>query len=143
MKIKINRTHPDAMIPKFMSKGAAGMDLTSVEDVDILPGQTSVVSTGLAFELPLGIEIQVRSRSGLAAKYGVFVTNSPGTIDSDYRGIVKVILTNNGAYTFKVLKGDRIAQAVFSKYEIVELEERGPLSETERGIGGFGSTGVK
>jgi len=143
MNIKVQKTHPDAVLPRYLSKGAAGMDLVSVEDVDILTGQTAVVSTGLAFELHPGIELQVRSRSGLAAKYGVFVTNAPGTVDSDFRGTVKVILTNNGAYTFRVLKGDRIAQAVLAKYEVAELNEADELSKTERGEGGFGSTGVK
>lgn len=141
MHIKVKRLSEDAHIPRYMSSGSAGMDLASIENVSIRSGETTVVKTGLAFELPQGIEIQIRSRSGLAAKKGVFVLNAPGTIDSDYRGEVMIILHNSGAYTFEVLKGDRIAQAVFSRFEHVSLHED-DLNETERGSDGLGSTGL-
>jgi dUTP pyrophosphatase len=140
LKIKIRKSHPLAQVPRYMTKGAAAMDLTSVEETTILPGQTTLVDTGLAFELPEGLCLQVLSRSGLAAKYGVFIPNGPGLIDPDFRGTVKVILTNNGAYAFKVKVGERIAQMLLTKFERVTLEE-GELNETERGKGGLGSTG--
>ncbi len=141
MKIKIKRLSEFSIIPKYMTPGSSGMDLYSVEDVDIRPGQTSVVDVGLSFELPVGVEMQIRSRSGMAAKHAVVVANSPGTVDSDFRGPVKVILVNNGAYTFKVLKGDRVAQCVIATYEVADLVEYEDLSETDRGSGGLGSTG--
>jgi dUTP pyrophosphatase len=141
MNIKIKRLNELAVIPKYMSRLAAGMDLSSSENITIRPGQTAVVKTGLAFELPQGVEIQIRSRSGLAAKYAVHVTNSPGTIDPDYNGEIMIILTNSGGYGFEIKVGDRIAQAVFNRFEVVNLVEFETLCESERGANGLGSTG--
>ena len=129
--------------PEYKTPGAAGCDLMSSEDVVVEPGSHKVVSTGLFLEIPRGYECQVRSRSGLAANSGVFVLNSPGTIDSDYRGEVKVILFNTSKDAgFNVRKGDRIAQLVFSRVYQATFEETERLNETKRGEGGFGSTGT-
>ena len=130
--------------PKFQSLGAAGCDVTSSEDVWVPKGGWALIPTGLFLEIPRGYECQVRSRSGLAAKEGVFVMNSPGTIDSDYRGEVKVILANMGKSDFLVKKGDRIAQLVFAQVPTVifsKISER-DMSSTKRSAGGFGSTGL-
>jgi dUTP pyrophosphatase len=126
------------------TSGSSGYDLASAEDGDltILPGAIALVRTGLAFELPPGLEGQVRSRSGLAAKSSVFVLNSPGTIDSDYRGEVKVVLANFGTVPFAVFPGDRIAQLVFIQVPSVRLVAVDELAPTERGAGGFGSSGA-
>jgi dUTP pyrophosphatase len=142
--LKVKRIHPDAKIPAYASDEASGMDVCSVEDVTINPLERKLVKTGLIFDIPKGHEIQVRPRSGLAAKYGITVLNTPGTIDSDYRGEVKIILYNSdkdNPYQIKV--GDRIAQLVSGKVERANVEETtGELSETQRGSGGFGSTGA-
>jgi len=127
--------------PVYATDGAAGMDLRSRENVYLFSGDYVVVCTGLHLEIPKGYEAQVRPRSGLAFNQGITVLNSPGTIDSDYRGEVKVLLINHGKTTYVVKKGDRIAQLVFNKVERVELELKGELSETKRGKRGFGSTG--
>ena len=119
------------------------MDVSSVEDLLIPAGKTAIVATGLAMALPNGYECQVRPRSGLAAKHAVTVLNSPGTIDSDYRGELKVILINHGSGDFKVEVGDRIAQLVISKVEQLKVHEVTELDDTDRGSGGFGSTGMK
>ena len=116
------------------------MDLHSVESVNIGPGETKLVATGLAIELPPGYEAQVRPRSGLALKYGITLPNSPATIDPGYRGEIKVILHNLGRQPFEVQPGERIAQMVIARYEAVEWEEA-ELSESQRGEGGFGSSG--
>ena len=129
------------LIPAYQTEGSAGCDLRSAEDLVIEPGKRAVVSTGLRVELPMGFEAQVRSRSGLAAKFGVAVLNSPGTIDPDYRGIIKVILMNSGDSPFIIKKGDRIAQMVFSQFSRCVFLKASSLSETARGEGGFGSTG--
>lgn len=129
--------------PKYQSLGAAGCDVTASEDVMVPMGAWSLVPTGLFLEIPRGYECQVRSRSGLAAKEGVFVLNSPGTIDSDYRGEVKVILANMGKSEFYVKKGDRIAQLVFAHIPSVifsKVSEQ-DMSSTQRSSNGFGSTG--
>jgi len=125
------------------TSGSSGYDLASAEDgeLTILPGAVALVRTGLALELPPGLEGQVRSRSGLAARSGVFVLNSPGTIDSDYRGEMKVVLANFGGAPFSVFPGDRIAQLVFIKVPNVCLVAVDELAPTERGGGGFGSSG--
>ncbi len=132
--------------PEFQTKGSAGFDFRADLDRPIMlePGQFKVIPTGLYFELPVNVELQVRPRSGLAAKHGITVLNSPGTIDSDYRGEVGVILINHSQYAYKVLHGDRIAQGIFNEISgKVEVEFRKviKLSETDRGDGGFGSTG--
>ena len=133
--------------PEYATLGASGFDLRANEDTVLKAGEFKGVSTGLFFELPLGYEIQVRPRSGLAFKNGVTVLNSPGTVDSDYRGEVKVILINHSKVDFNIAKGDRIAQAVISAVLVknfINLERVNSISnDTDRGTGGFGSTGVK
>jgi dUTP pyrophosphatase len=135
----------DLSVPKRMTPGSSGCDIAAALDADltILPGKRMLVPTGFCFEIPVGYEVQVRSRSGLAAKYGVFVLNSPGTIDSDYRGEVKVILANGGDEPFVVRRGDRIAQVVPMQVPVtLNFQEHDSISETTRGSGGFGHTGV-
>ena len=133
--------------PEYATLGASGFDLRANEDTVLKAGEFKGISTGLFFELPLGYEIQVRPRSGLAFKNGVTVLNSPGTVDSDYRGEVKVILINHSKVDFNIAKGDRIAQAVISAVlakNFINLERVNSISnDTDRGTGGFGSTGVK
>ena len=129
-------------LPERATAGAAGFDVCSAEpDFPLGPGDRRAVATGLVFELPLGIEMQVRPRSGLALKYGITLPNAPGTIDADYRGELKVIMHNLGAEPVVIHRGDRIAQLVFARYEVPRIEEANELSETARGVGGFGSTG--
>jgi dUTP pyrophosphatase len=143
--VKIKRLRDTAVIPKYMSEGAAGLDLAaSLEnsgELVIAPGARALVGTGLALELPRGCEAQVRPRSGLALKHGVTVLNSPGTIDEDYRGEVKVLLINHGDQPFVVRNGERIAQLVIARVERVELVEA-DLADTRRGAGGYGHTGT-
>ena len=133
--------------PEYATDGAAGFDLRANEELILEPGDYAMVSTGLFFELPPNLEIQVRPRSGLSAKYGVTVLNSPGTVDSDYRGEVKVMLINHGKSNFKIEVGDRIAQAVIATCTakpMIKFNKVDKLNDnTERGTGGFGSTGVK
>ena len=133
----------DLPLPRYMSAGAAGMDLCAAvpEPLTIEPGEAKLVPTGFAVSVPEGHEAQVRSRSGLALKTGVFVLNSPGTIDSDYRGEVGVILMNAGPSAFTVERGDRVAQLVVARVESVVWREREALATTERNEGGFGHTG--
>ena len=134
--------NPDLPIPSRATSGAAGYDVRSVEDdLRIMPGEIRLVRTGFAMELPEGIECQVRPRSGLALRYGITLPNSPGTIDSDYRGELQVILQNLGPEAVTIARGDRIAQLVFARYETPLIEEVGELSESDRGGAGFGSTG--
>lgn len=140
--VKFKKIHQDAIIPKYQSAGAVGMDLHSNIGVIIPPGFRIVVPTGLEIEIEDGYEGQVRSRSGLAAKNGICVLNAPGTIDPDYRGEVKVILHNAGQVDFSVKKGDRIAQLVIAEFTRADVEEVVALSDSERGANGFGSTGV-
>lgn len=130
--------------PRYQTIGSAGADVSASEDAVIAAGGWSIVPTGLFLEIPRGYECQVRSRSGLAAKEGVFVLNSPGTIDSDYRGEVKVILANMGKSDFYVKKGDRVAQLVFAPVSSIIFQNIHPedFETTARGSGGFGSTGL-
>ena len=130
-------------LPEYQTAGAAGMDLKAdiSEPVVLKPGEVQVIPTGLYMAIPEGYEIQVRSRSGLAAKYGIFCLNSPGTLDADWRGNTGGILANFGKNNFVVNPGDRIAQAVLNKIEKIEWEEVSELDTTERGEGGFGHTG--
>ena len=132
-------------LPQYATALSAGMDVRADNDEPIVlePLQRALVPTGLYLEIPAGYEVQVRPRSGLAAKKRVTVLNSPGTIDADYRGEVKVILVNLSSEAFTVLKGERIAQLVLSRHETIEWEEVEELSESGRATGGFGSTGVK
>jgi dUTP pyrophosphatase len=141
MVLKIKKLNPDAIIPAYQSEEAAGFDLHSIEDVILKPGERKLIKTGLAFEIEKGFEIQIRPRSGLAYKHGITVLNSPGTIDSDYRGEIKVLLINLGNESFEIKKGERIAQAVVAPVVQVKFEEVETLSDTKRGSGGFGSTG--
>ena len=131
----------DLPLPAYATTGAAGMDVVAAENVDLSPGARHAVATGLAVAIPAGFEIQVRPRSGLALKHGVTVPNTPGTIDSDYRGELKVILINLGAETFSVRRGDRVAQLVLAPVTRATWLEAETLDETTRGEGGFGSTG--
>jgi dUTP pyrophosphatase len=128
-------------LPAYATSGAAGMDAVSAEDVTIAPGGRHAVATGLAVAIPSGYEIQVRPRSGLALKHGITVPNTPGTIDSDYRGEVKVILINHGSEPFQIRRGDRVAQLVLAPVTRAGWLEVDHLEETARGEGGFGSTG--
>lgn len=129
------------VLPQYATQGSSGMDVRASESALIKPGERACVPTGLFFEIPSGFEAQVRPRSGLALKHGITVLNSPGTIDSDYRGELCVILGNFGKEDFEVAKGDRIAQVVFAAVIRASLERIGELGETERAAGGFGSTG--
>lgn len=131
----------EGVSPSYETDGAAGMDLPSAEDGVIMPGERKLVPTGLFMEIPSGYEGQVRPRSGLALKHGIGMLNSPGTIDSDYRGEVGLILYNASNQPFYYKKGDRIAQIVFAKVEKAAIEVVDSLSGTFRGEGGFGSTG--
>ena len=134
---------PGAVVPEYKTAGAAGADICAFlsEPVTIKKGERAMIGTGLSFSIPFGYEIQVRPRSGLAAKNGVTVLNTPGTIDSDYRGEVKVILINLGSEDFVAKNGDRIAQIVVAPVTLARFEKVSALDETERGSGGFGSTG--
>ncbi|MBP5251527.1 MAG: dUTP diphosphatase [Treponema sp.] len=133
-----------AVLPVYKTSGAAGADVCAYleNDVVIKKGERALIGTGLQFEIPEGYEIQVRPRSGLAFKNGVTVLNTPGTIDSDYRGELKVLLANFGSEDFTVKNGDRIAQIVVAPVTLGDFTDASSLSETERGAGGFGSTGV-
>ena len=140
MKVKFKKLNEEAIIPEFKTAGSAGMDITSIEDVTLNPGQFKIVKTGLACAIEEGYEVQIRPRSGMACKYGITVINTPGTIDSDYRGELKIILASLTDVPFTINKGDRIAQMVFAKVEKASFEEVDTLSDTQRGEGGFGST---
>ena len=145
MILKIKRETPEIDIPEYESLGASGFDLKAHlgNSIFVEPRDLAIVPTGLSFEVPSGYEMQIRSRSGLAIKHSVMVLNSPGTIDSDYRGEVKVILINLGHSTFRVRPGARIAQGVIAAVQQVDLLEiQEDLTETIRGSQGFGSTGV-
>lgn len=128
-------------LPRYATSGAAGMDILSAEDVTLAPGARHAVATGLAVAIPTGYEVQVRPRSGLALKHGISVPNTPGTIDSDYRGELKVIMINHGAEDFPIQRGDRVAQLVLAPVTQAAWDEVSELDDTERGAGGFGSTG--
>lgn len=140
--VKIKFEDDKACMPIYQHETDAGADLYAVEEALLMPGQTRVVSTGFACEIPVGYEIQIRSRSGLAAKNNVFVLNSPGTIDCEYRNTLKVILHNAGDDKFVINVGDRIAQAVCAPVYHMVFERTAELSDTSRGKGGLGSTGV-
>lgn len=134
----------DNPLPEHQTESSAGADIHAYlpdGDVIIAAGEKEIIPTGIYIEIPVGYEVQVRPRSGLAFKHGVTVLNSPGTIDADYRGEVKVLLINHGKEAFVVKSGERIAQIVFSKYQRVEWESVNQLSDTERGSGGYGSSG--
>ena len=139
--LKIKKLNNDALIPEYQSKGAAGFDLCAIEDLTLTQGKFALIPTGLAFSIKKGYEIQVRPRSGLALKHGITVLNTPGTVDSDYRGEIKVILINLGNEDFVIKKGERIAQAVLCKVKQAKIKIVKKLDKTARGKSGFGSTG--
>ena len=142
MKVLFRRVRPEAVLPSYAHPGDAGMDVRSAEALVIPPGGRALVHTGLVMVLPPGYEAQVRPRSGLALKQGVTVLNTPGTIDEGYRGEVGVILANFGDAPFAVNVGDRVAQIVVAPVTRAEIGETSEIDETDRGAGGFGSTGV-
>ena len=129
-------------LPSYASDGAAGLDIVAAEEVTIAPGARRAVATGFAVAIPTGFEVQVRPRSGLALKHGITCLNTPGTIDSDYRGEVKIILANLGEAPFVIARGDRIAQLVPAPVQRARFVEATSLDSTARGAGGFGSTGI-
>jgi dUTP pyrophosphatase len=141
VKVRVKRLSPEAKIPKAAKKGDAAFDLFSTIDYELRPGERFAVPTGIALEIPLGYEGEVRPRSGLALKEGVTVLNTPGTIDSGYRGEVKTIMINHSGESFKITKGMRISQLAIRPVPEVEFIEVDEISDTERGEGGFGSTG--
>lgn len=143
MQVQMTRIHPDAILPHYVHPGDSGMDVYSVEDLTIAPGDTAFVHTGLQIAVPEGYEAQMRPKSGLALKHSVTLLNSPGTVDSGYRGELCVIVINHGREPFHVKKHTKIAQMVICpvvRAEIIEVER---LDDTTRGAGGFGSTGLK
>ena len=142
MTVKVLRSDPEAQLPAYAHPGDAGMDVRSIEDVTLAPGARALVHTGLVLMLPPDAEAQVRPRSGLALKHGVTVLNTPGTIDAGYRGEVGVILINLGTEPFAVEKGMKIAQLVVAPVTQSDIVEVAEVDETDRGAGGFGSTGV-
>ena len=144
-KILIKRLSKEVSLPKYETSGSSGMDLSANidNDVNIEPGNSAIIPTGLAISIPKGFEVQIRPRSGLAAKQKISVLNTPGTIDADYRGEIKVILINLNDKVFTVEKGLRIAQMVVCPVVQAKLEEVSELNDTDRGKGGFGSTGIK
>ena len=145
VKIEKDKGCDDLPLPKAASQHASGVDLFSAEEdaVEIDKGEIKLVSTGIKIALPIGFEAQVRPRSGLAYRYGITVLNTPGTIDSDYRGVIKIILINHGKEKFIVNRGDRVAQLVIQRTFQPVLIETKELDNTKRGIGGFGHTGIK
>ncbi len=143
MKLLFKKLKENAVIPKYANPGDAGMDLFSTEEYLLKPRERKLVSIGLAVEVPFGFELQIRPRSGLALKKGISIVNTPGTIDSGYRGEIGIIMINHGEEEFKIIKGDKIAQAILNKIETADIEEVQELSETQRGDGGFGSSDLK
>lgn len=145
MKLQVKKLREDAIIPTRGSVKASGLDLYAVEDTVIEMGEIKLVKTGVAFGIPEGYEVQVRPRSGLSAKTGLRVVNSPGTVDQDYTGeccvIMQLVPDGKGTISYAIKRGDRIAQAILCPVTIPELEEVSELGQTERGAGGFGSTG--
>lgn len=144
IKVQLKKLHPAAQVPAYMSLGAAGCDAFACLEapLEIAPSTRAAVPTGLSMAIPEGYEIQVRPRSGLAWKKGLTVVNAPGTIDSDYRGELKVLLINLGNESVVLQPGDRVAQLVLQRVDQIDWEEAAELSDTVRGVGGFGSTGV-
>jgi dUTP pyrophosphatase len=139
---RIKRLKEEAILPFYEHPYDAGLDLISIEEIEILPGNSDLILTGIAIELPPGTEAQIRPRSGLALKHQITVLNTPGTIDEGYRGEIGVILINHGKQTFKVTKGMKIAQMVIALVIRVEIEEVDQLNDSSRRSGGFGSTGM-
>lgn len=142
MKLKIKQINKEAIMPKFMHNSDAGMDVCSCEDYELQIGERHIFDIGFAMQVPIGYEIQVRARSGLACKNGITVANGIGTIDAGYTNSIGVCLINLSDKVFKISKGDRIAQLVINKIEQPEIELVEELDKTDRGEGGFGSTGI-
>lgn len=140
--VQVKKLNPDVRVPQYMTLLAAGMDIFAhlSAPVLLLPGERCLIPTGIAMAIPAGFEIQVRPRSGLAIKHGVTLVNTPGTIDSDYRGEIKIIVINHGSETFQINAGDRIAQLVVAPVVQAALVEVTDLDQTDRGAGGFGHT---
>jgi dUTP pyrophosphatase len=141
LKIEIKKLNDKAIIPNYQTEESAGFDLHSIDDYNINSGERVLIKTGLSMALPKGYELQIRPRSGLALKYGITVLNTPGTIDSDYRGEIMILLFNTSKDNFKIASGDRIAQGVLKQVTQAVLIEVEELDRTNRGNGGFGSTG--
>ena len=143
IKVLVKKLEPSVKLPSYKTSGASGMDLMAYMDksIELKPGESCLVPTGLSVAFPEEYEIQIRPRSGLAAKNNISVLNTPGTIDSDYRGEIKVILFNHGNKNFKIDNNDRIAQMILTPVIKIDLEETNELPESIRGAGGFGSTG--
>ena len=145
-EIKIKKSNEEVITPSYETLSSAGLDLRAYlpeGTISLVPQERRLINTGLFFEIPEGFEVQIRPRSGLAYKYGVTVLNSPGTIDADYRGEVKILLINQGNGVFNVEHQMRIAQMVVAKYERIQFKLVGQLTDSKRGSGGFGSTGTK
>lgn len=143
VKIKFLENNNIKKLPVYATDGSAGMDLFACGNYEMFPGDVRLVKTGIAIEIPKGFELQIRSRSGLALKNHVFVLNSPGTIDSDYRGEIGIVMCNMGPYSYRINEGDRVAQGVLAKYDKAEFSIIESLEQTERASGGFGSTGIE
>ena len=142
VRVRRLASNPDLPLPSRQTSGSAGYDVASAEpDFVLAPGERRAVGTGLAFELPQGVEMQVRPRSGLALRFGLTLPNAPGTVDPDYRGELKVIVQNGGSAGVTIARGQRIAQLVFARFETPTLQESEKLDDSARGQGGFGSTG--
>lgn len=141
--IKFKRANglDDIELPSYQTQGAAGMDVRASEERMLQPGETALIATGFSMEIPPGFEAQLRPRSGLAAKHGITLLNAPGTIDADFRGEVKIIVSNFGSEPFEIRRGDRIAQMVIARFERADIEIATELSDSARGGGGFGHTG--
>ena len=145
ISIKVKKINDSVDLPSYETSSSAGMDIRAYlpnGDINIAPQQTKLIGTGLIFEIPDGLEVQIRPRSGLALNNSITVLNSPGTIDADYRGEIKIILINHGSKFFEITNKMRIAQIVVSKYEKVNFKLVSDLSTTKRGVSGFGSTGT-
>lgn len=139
--VYFKKLRKDVNIPEYQTENSVGIDFEAAEHYWLRPKEFKLISTGLSIEMTNNLELQIRSRSGLAIKEGIFVLNSPATIDPDYRGEIFIILANLSDKLFEIKKGDRIAQGVFSEKPIIDIQEKKELTETERGEGGFGSTG--
>ena len=144
IEVKVKKLHPNAIVPRYMTEHAAGMDLCTVADEPIVlePGERTLLPTGLAMEIPPGYEGQVRPRSGLALKKGITLVNSPGTIDADYRGEIGIIIINHGNEAVEIMPGDRVAQLIVAPVTRAALIEVEGLNDTGRNSGGFGHTGL-
>jgi dUTP pyrophosphatase len=140
--IKIKKLHSDAIIPHYAHDGDSGMDVYSTEDIVIMHYKRILVPTGISFEIPKGFEIQVRPKSGLALNHGLTLLNTPGTLDSGYRGELKILIFNTSDQPYEVKKGEKIAQIILARYEQAEIQEVNDLGDSSRGEGGFGSTGL-